>query len=221
MAGRPEHGLQASPAGATGWMVELHRDRLRVSSSGLPPRPGQSLSPRQELALQRRRRLWWHGTALLQELREREDHHVDAGAITRLELALQEELHGALVSWLDKVTPRLPGLEQQAAQRVLQESIHALLLVLAGRGGDAEPQPSAPLELSPPDPLPSEEVLRARVEGARADLHQLQARAAAGELLVAAEVMARGFAAMRQRRGRALAGAPADRGGAPEPRTQL
>jgi hypothetical protein len=172
------------------------------------PRPGQSLSPRQELALQRRRRLWWHGTALLQELRDREAQHVEAAAIARMEALLQSELHAALAGWLDQVAPLLPRQDQQAAQQILQQTIHALLVQCAGRGGEADPAPSESLKLSPPDPLPSEEVLRARVEGTRADLHQLQARAAAGELLAAAEVMARGFDAMRQRRDALIALAP-------------
>jgi hypothetical protein len=173
------------------------------------PRPGQSLSPRQELALQRRRRLWWPGTALLQELREREALYVEAGAITRLEQELQQVLHTALARWLDQVAPVVPGLDQQAAQQVLQQSIHDLLCQLSGRGGERAPaDPDPHLDLSPPDPLPQEEVLRARVEGARADLHQLQARAAAGELLAAEEVMARGFDAMRQRRDALIALAP-------------
>lgn len=145
------------------------------------PRPGQSLSPRQELALQRRRRLWWHGTALLQELHEREALYVEATAITLVEKQLQQELHAAMTRWLDQVAPVLPELDQQAAQQVLQQSIHHLLCQLSDRGGEsasADPEPH--LDLSPPDPLPPEEVLRARVEGTRADLHQLQARAAAG-----------------------------------------
>jgi integrase len=38
-------GFKRHRQGRAGWMVEVHRERLRVSSSELPPRPGELLEP--------------------------------------------------------------------------------------------------------------------------------------------------------------------------------
>lgn len=158
------------------------------------------LSPRQQLAIERRRRLHWQSECLRLELEQQEAQLIPAAEATRAEALPLEALRQELHAWLDHVAPLLPGMAGPEANDLLQTTIVAALQRVAAQQPPDPPQRPAPAPAPVPDPLPDEASLRAAIERHRAGLHQLKAQQSTGELLEVATVCSEGEARMRRRR---------------------
>ncbi|MEB3276943.1 MAG: hypothetical protein VKM92_08255 [Cyanobacteriota bacterium] len=160
------------------------------------------LSPRQQLAIERRRRLHWQGEVLRLEVLAEEAQLMDAAEVAAVERQCVDLLGQALAAWLDEVCPQLPGMSAGDADALLTATATATLQRLTAQlGSDTNtPEPAPPAPAPVPDPLPDEDTLRALVERYRGDLHKLRARQTTGELVSAAATLARIEAdAMRRR----------------------
>ena len=170
------------------------------------PTPQQSnLSPRQQLAIERRRRLWWQAECLRLEVEQTERGLMVAAEVAAVERRCLQQLEQALTAWLDSVAPQLPGMAGDDAQQLLQRSTVATLEQLAALEPPEPPAPEPPAPAPLPEPLPDEDTLRALVERYRGDLHQLKAQQSTGELVPAAEAIDRASNTARRCRDQFLA----------------
>jgi hypothetical protein len=168
--------------------------------------PQQSnLSPRQQLAIERRRRLWWQAECLRLEVEQTDRGLMVAAEVAAVERRCLQELEEALAAWLDLVAPQLPGMAGDEAQQLLQRSTVATLEQLAAQQRPEPPVPPPPAPAPLPEPLPAEDTLRALVERYRGDLHQLKAQASTGLLMPAAEAINRASNTARRCRDQFLA----------------
>ncbi len=163
-------------------------ERLRAPSPA-----AADLSPRQQHTLDRCIRLWWQGCGLALSAAEEAERWVEVSITRQAEIDFRRELQQALDQWVDRVAPQLPGLPPGEALDVMEREVRQTLLEISSRGDAPQQQaePAAPPQLAPPDPLPPEDALRAVIEQHRGTLHQLQARAAAGELELASDFQRR------------------------------
>jgi len=152
-----------------------------------PSPAAADLSPRQQHTLDRCIRLWWQGCGLGLQASEEAERWVEVSITRQAESDFRRELQQALDHWADRVAPQLPGLPPGEALDVMEREVRQTLVKISSRGDAPQQQaePAAPPQLAPPDPLPPEDALRAVIEQHRGTLHQLQARAAAGELELA------------------------------------
>lgn len=170
-----------------------------------PSSQQSKLSPRQQLAIERRRRLWWQAECLRLEVLQVEQGLMVAAEVAAAERRCLQPLREALAAWLDLVAPQLPGMAGDDAQQLLQRSTVATLEQLAAQQPPEPPAPAPPAPAPVPEPLPDEDTLRALVERYRGDLHQLKAQASTGELVPAAEAMRAAGDRARQYRAQFLA----------------
>jgi len=165
------------------------------------------LSLRQELALERSRRVWWQGRALLLQLREQEGRLCEAAEAREGERQVLCAMQRAMRRWAADVAQQLPGQSSPAAYSIMVTSINAALSsIRPPRRPKKAPEP--PITMAMPAELPPLERLQADVERARAGLHQLDARQAAGELVAADAIRARVADRARRVRDQFLALAP-------------
>lgn len=170
-----------------------------------PASPQGDLSPRQQLAIERRRRLHWQAECLRLELAEAEAGCMVSAEVAAVERRCVDLLAEALTEWLDRVCPLLPGMAAADADALLRETTHATLSGLTAHLADTtQPEPSPPTPAPLPDPLPDEATLRAVIERHRADLHRLRAQQRTGELVPAAAAMDRAASDAMRRRGQFL-----------------
>ena len=171
------------------------------------PATTSKLSPRQQLALERSRRVWWQGRALLLQLAEEESKLCDAAEALEAESQVLAALKRAMKRWAETTAPQLVGQSSAAAYGLMLTSATATLSsICPPRRPKREPEP--PITLGMPSELPPLEQLQADVERARAGLHRLQARQVAGELVAAETIGARVADRARRVRDQFLALAP-------------
>ena len=171
------------------------------------PASTSKLTPRQQLALERSRRVWWQGRALLLQLQEEESQLCDAAEALEAERQVLSAMKRAMQRWSASMASQLPGQGSAAAYALMLSSINEeLSSIRPPRQPKQEPEP--PITLAMPGELPPLEQLQADVERARAGLHQLEARQAAGELVVATVVGSRVADRARRVRDQFLALAP-------------
>ena len=168
-----------------------------------------ALSPRQELALERRKRLWWHGRSLLLQLQEEESRFCDAGQTQLAEKEVFALLEKLMKSWAKSIAPQL--LESRNAYGLILSSINSALQAVsdqAQRNADLYQDTERPVQLAMPFELPSLEVLQADIERTRGGLHRLKAQQAAGEVVLITDVNSKQFNRCRRVRDQFLALAP-------------
>lgn len=163
------------------------------------------LSPRQQLALERKRRIWWQSEVLRLELEELEAGLMPAAEAADAECRCLRRLEQALSAWLDLVAPQLPGMAGDDAHALMVSTIQGLLEELAAEQPPDTPAPPPPAVTPLPDPLPDEDSLRALVEQHRGALHRRKAQLSTGELLPAAERTRRALEAGKRCRDQFLA----------------
>lgn len=167
--------------------VDLHKLVAAWQRLQAPSVAAADLSPRQQHARDRCIRLWWQGCSLALQAAEESERWAEVAVTQQVEANFRRELQQALDQWADQLAPQLPGLQPGDAIALMERSVRELLVALSSRGDALERQeePPATLQLTPPDPLPPEDELRAVIERHRGALHRIQARAAAGELELA------------------------------------
>ena len=171
------------------------------------PAATSKLSPRQELALERSRRVWWQGRALLLQLADEESKLCDAAEALEAERQVLAAMKRAMKRWAETTAAQLVGQSSAAAYGVMLTTATATLSsIRPPRRPRQEQEP--PITMAMPAELPPLEQLQADVERARAGLHRLQARLAAGELVAANAISARVADRARRVRDQFLALAP-------------
>lgn len=164
--------------------VDLHKLLGAWQRLQAPSPAAADLSPRQQHTLDRCTRLWWQGVGLALQVQAEEARWVETAITRQAQTDCRRELQVALDHWVDQVAPQLPGLPPDDALTLLDAAVHNTLMEVSSRHDSPEaptPEPDA-LQLQPPDPLPPEDELRATIERHRGRLHEIAARAAAGEL---------------------------------------
>ncbi|WP_413357805.1 hypothetical protein [Prochlorococcus sp. MIT 1201] len=183
--------------------------RLLITWRQLEQADNRSLSPRQELALERRKRLWWQSRSLLLQLQEEERKFCNAEQIQNAEKEVFALLEKLMKSWAQSIAPQL--LESRDAYGLMLSSINSTLQAAsdqAQRNADVYQETEPPVQLAMPPELPSQEVLQADIERARGGLHRLRAQQAAGEVVLVTDVTSKQFDRCRRVRDQFLALAP-------------
>ncbi|WP_413359546.1 hypothetical protein [Prochlorococcus sp. MIT 1201] len=183
--------------------------RLLITWRQLEQADNRSLSPRQELALERRKRLWWQSRSLLLQLQEEERKFCNAEQIQNAEKEVFALLEKLMKSWAQSIAPQL--LESRDAYGLMLSSINSTLQAAsdqAQRNADVYQETERPVQLAMPPELPSLEVLQADIERARGGLHRLRAQQAAGEVVLVTDVTSKQFDRCRRVRDQFLALAP-------------
>ena len=183
--------------------------RLLITWRQLEQADKRSLSPRQELALERRQRLWWQGRSLLLQLQEEERKFCNTAQIQIAEKEVFALLEKRMKSWAQSIAPQL--LESSNAYGLMLSSINSTLQAVsdqAQRNAHEEKETEPPVQLAMPPELPSLEVLQADIERARGGLHRLRAQQAAGEVVLVTDVTSKQFDRCRRVRDQFLALAP-------------
>ena len=189
--------------------AKVDLERLLIVWHQLEQADNRSLSPRQELALERRKRLWWQSRSLLLQLQEEERKFCNAEQIQNAEKEVFALLEKLMKSWAQSIAPQL--LESRDAYGLMLSSINSTLQAAsdqAQRNADVYQETERPVQLAMPPELPSLEVLQADIERARGGLHRLRAQQAAGEVVLVTDVTSKQFDRCRRVRDQFLALAP-------------
>ena len=192
-----------------GCPAKVDLERLLIVWHQLEQADKSALSPRQELALERRKRLWWQGRSLLLQLQEEESRFCDAEQIQIAEKEVFALLEKLMKSWAQSIAPQL--LENRDAYGLILSSINSTLQAIseyAQRNAEGYQETERPVQLAMPFELPSQEVLQADIERARGGLHRLRAQQAAGEVVLVTDVNSKQFNRCRRVRDQFLALAP-------------
>lgn len=189
--------------------AKVDLERLLIIWHQLEQADKSALSPLQELALERRKRLWWQGRSLLLQLQEEESRFCDAEQTQIAEEEVFALLEKLMKSWVQSIAPQL--LKSRDAYGLMLSSINSTLQAIsdqAQRNADLHQDTERPVQLAMPLELPSLEVLQADIERARGGLHRLRAQQAAGEVVLVTDVTTKQFNRCRRVRDQFLALAP-------------